>query len=301
MEDIARIVVESEDGAVGIPAVAHIPLLHLAAGRVDAELVELRAGLGQQALDGRREEKPVGVRRVNLSQRLKLLDVPLPGHLVERQPQHVPSPEKRLGDIGGVDQILPCLAPAEIVGRVGIDRILIGRQGPLAQLAPLHALGRLVVGQCEPGSDAGHEPAESLHVDHAAVAVVERGREFCLHIFLQLAPGHVFQHGLGYLVGQRAPILAVGGLLLCFPGCVQGQEQHHCSHHDIKSLHLIVYLILFWVFVDFTVRTMRYISFPHICRSSGSSRSLMFSTAASIWRASKSMRWLPIVTADSEH
>ena len=68
VEDVAGIVVEGKDGAVGIPAVAHIPFLHLAAGGVDAELVELGLGLGQQALDGRREEKPVGVWRVNLAQ-----------------------------------------------------------------------------------------------------------------------------------------------------------------------------------------------------------------------------------------
>ena len=189
MEDVGGIVVEGEDRPVGIPSVAHIPLLHLAAGRVDTELIIAPAvgGLGEEALDDRREEEPVGVGRVDGAQALELFDVALLRRLVEGHPQCVPRPEERLGDVGGVDEVLPRLAPAEIVGRGGIDAVSVGGEGPLPELSALLPLRRIVVGKGEPGCDAGHQPSEGLHVDHGAVAVVERGRELRQHVLLQFA------------------------------------------------------------------------------------------------------------------
>ena len=245
MEDIARIVVEGEDRSVGIPAISHIPLLHLAAGRIDAELVELGTRFGQQALYGRREEEPVGIRRIYLAQGLELLDIPLLGHLIERQPEGVPCPEERLGDIGGVDEILPRLAPAEVVGRLGIDRILIGSQGHLTELPALFSLCRIIIGQCEPRRDTGHQPSEGFHIDHTAVAVVERGRELRLHVLLQLTLGHILEYGQCHLIGQCAPILPVGRLLLGFLGSLHGQEQRKSHHHGKKSFHGYFFSIYF--------------------------------------------------------
>ena len=111
MEDIARIVVEGESRPVGIPAVAHIPFLHLAAGRIHPEFIVRRAGFGHETLDGGREKKPVGVGRIYFAQGRELLDVALFGGLVERHPQTVVGPEKTLGDIGRVDKILPRDSP----------------------------------------------------------------------------------------------------------------------------------------------------------------------------------------------
>ena len=73
VEDVGAVVVESEGRSVGIPSVADIPFFHLPACRIDAVLVvgdvERRivgCGLGNETLYRRREQQPVGVRRVYL-------------------------------------------------------------------------------------------------------------------------------------------------------------------------------------------------------------------------------------------
>ena len=224
MKHEARVVVEGEVRAVGIPSVAYIPFLHLPASHVDAVLVELSAGFRQQTLDGRGEEEPVGVGRVNLAERLELFDVPLLGHFVEGHPQGVPSTEERFGEEGGIHQILSRTAPAQIVGRVGVDGVLVGCQGPFPQFFALLALGCLVVGQCQPRGDTRHQSAESLHIHHAAVAIVERRRELGLHVLLQLACGHVLEDGTGHLVSQRTPVFTVG--LFCLLRFLGGLQRH---------------------------------------------------------------------------
>ena len=52
MEHIAAVVVESKHGAIGIPAIAYVPLFNLTASGVYAELIVLSTSLSQQALDG---------------------------------------------------------------------------------------------------------------------------------------------------------------------------------------------------------------------------------------------------------
>ena len=86
VEDIAAVIVESEHGTVGIPAIAHIPLFDLTASGVDAKLIERSFSLRQQTLDRRREKEPVGVRRINLAHALELLDIPLLGDIIKRYP-----------------------------------------------------------------------------------------------------------------------------------------------------------------------------------------------------------------------
>ena len=116
MEYVTGIVVKSKYRAIGIPAIPNIPFLHLTAGRIHTELVESSASLGQQALNSRREEEPVGVRRVDLTHILELFDISLFRYLVERFPQNVPSSQERLCDVGRINQILTCDTPTEIVG-----------------------------------------------------------------------------------------------------------------------------------------------------------------------------------------
>ena len=174
MENVAAVIVEGENRTIGIPAVTYVPLLDLATGRIHTELIELRAGFRQQTLDRRGEEKPIGVWRVDPAHTLELMDITLFGDIVERHPQGIPSTEERFGDIGGIHQILPSLAPTEIVGRVWIDRISIGCESPFTKLSALLAFGGVVIGQRQPGSDTCHQTSEGLHINHRAVAVVER-------------------------------------------------------------------------------------------------------------------------------
>ena len=148
MEHIRRVVVEGEHGAVGIPAVAYIPLFHLANGGHHTIIVVFlqSCSLCDEALDGTREEEPVGVGRLNLAQHLKLLDVALLRHLVEWHPKGVVGTDERLSDVGGIHEVLSAHAPTEVVGRGGVYGVLERGQCPLAQLATLLALGGVVVG-----------------------------------------------------------------------------------------------------------------------------------------------------------
>ena len=66
------------------------------------------------------------------------------------------------------------------------------------------------------------------------------------------------------------------------PG-VKSDEIGLASMDVSPVFHWMVYLILWVVFVDLTVRMMRYIFFPHIPWSNGSSWLLMSSTDADSW------------------
>ena len=61
-----------------------------------------------------------------------------------------------------------------------------------------------------PWGDSGHEAAEGLHVGHANVAAVPVGADLHLHVFLEVAFGHVAEHGCGDGVGEIGPVPAVG-------------------------------------------------------------------------------------------
>ena len=52
MEHVAAVVIESEYRTVSIPAITNIPLLYLAAGRIDAIFIEIATRLCHEALDG---------------------------------------------------------------------------------------------------------------------------------------------------------------------------------------------------------------------------------------------------------
>ena len=209
LDDERVVVVEGEGRPVAVESVADVPLLHLAHGHLDAEGIVLPSGEEEEALLHSAEEEPVGVGRVVASQTLQLLDVPLLGDVVQGFPQGAVAPEETLDDVGGVHQRLSAATPPQVVGAFGVHGIGVSLQRPLAQLAALQSFGRVVVGQCEPGSDARHESSEALHVGHFLVAVVPRGREFQLHVLLERAVGHVLQHGSGHGVGQFRPVGAV--------------------------------------------------------------------------------------------
>ena len=148
------------------------------------------------------------------------------GYVVERFPQGVVGADEALGKVSRVDKRLSFLSPEQIVGRAGIDGVLIGCQSPLTELTALLTFCRVVIGKREPGSDTCHQAAEGLHINHLAVAIVEGGGELGLHVLLQFAFGHILQYGLCHLIGQGAPVFAVGLLGLLFLGCLGGQEQH---------------------------------------------------------------------------
>ena len=164
----------------------------------------------------------------------KLLQVALLGHLIERLPECIVSTEETLCDIGCIYQILTADAPAEIVRILRINGILIRSQRPFTQLLALLTFGCSIIRKGEPWSHASHQSAEALHIEHFLVAVVEAGTELCLHILLQLALSHVFEHRLRHLIGKRAPILAVA-LLNCL---LLGRDSHKWNqsqderHHD---------------------------------------------------------------------
>ena len=149
----------------------------------------------------------------------------LNGERVQWQPQGVVGAYERLGYVGGVDQVLPCGSPDQVVGAFRVNAVLVAGQGPLAQLAHLGSLVGSPFRGCEavriqaqPRCYACHQAAEGLHVHHLAVAVVKRGRELGLHVLLQLAFGHVLQHGLRHFPGLLAPVFAVRqrcSLFLC--------------------------------------------------------------------------------------
>ena len=233
MEHVAAVVIESEYRTVSIPAITYIPLLYLAAGRIDAVFIEIATRLRHETLDGRREEQPVGIRRVDVAELGKLLQVSLLGHLIERLPECIVSTEETLGDIGCIYQVLTADAPAEIVRILRINGILVRSQRPFTQLLALLALGCSIIRKGEPWSHTCHQSAEALHIEHLLVAVVEAGTELCLHILLQLAFSHVFQYRLSHLVSQSAPIFTVA-LLLHF---LLGRNSHERNQRQDESHH----------------------------------------------------------------
>ena len=235
MEHIAAVVIECERRTIGIPAIAYIPLLYLAAGRVHTVFIEIATRLCHEALDGRREEKPVGIRRIDVAELGKLLQVSLLGHLIQWLPECIVSTEETLGDIGCINQVLTADAPAEIVRVLRIYGILVGSQGPLTQLLALLAFGCGIIRKSQPGSHTSHQSAEALHIEHLPVAVVEAWTELRLHILLQLALCHILQHGLSHLIGKRAPILAVALLLCLLLRCADSHERNQSQkkgNHD---------------------------------------------------------------------
>ena len=127
-------------------------------------------------------------------------------------PQRVPSPEKTLCDVCRIYEILSCHSPAQVVGTIGVNGVLVTLQRPFPQLLALLSLAAVVVGQCQPRRDASHQTAEALHVCHALVATVPCGRHLHTHVLLQFAARHVAQHGLTNLHQQRHPVVAVARL-----------------------------------------------------------------------------------------
>ena len=118
-----------------------------------------------------------------------------------------------------------------------VNTVLIRSQCPLAQLSALLTLGGVIIRQGEPRSDTRHQATEGLHIDHFAVAVVERWRELCLHVLLQLTLGHILQYGLCHLPSLLTPILAVGlQRLLHFLGLNRCQR-HQCYQYKKYFLH----------------------------------------------------------------
>ena len=164
----------------------------------------------------------------------KLLQVALLGHVIQRLPQGIVSTKETLGDISSIHQVLSSDTPTEVVRTLRVNGILIGSQSPLTQLLALLALGSIVIRQGKPRSHASHQSTEALHVEYLLVAVVEARTELRLHVLLQLALRHVFQHGLSHLVSQGAPIFTVALLLYLLLGTHPNErnQRQKDGHHD---------------------------------------------------------------------
>ena len=164
----------------------------------------------------------------------KLGEVAFLGHLIQWHPQGVVSTEETLGDVSGIHQVLSTDTPTEIVWVLRIDSVLVGSQSPLTQLLALLALGSIVIRQGKPRSHASHQSSEAFHVEHLLVAVVEARTELRLHVLLQLALRHIFQHGLSHLVSQGAPIFTVALLLYLLLGTHPNErnQRQKDGHHD---------------------------------------------------------------------
>ena len=201
MEYETAVIVEGKGRSVRVPAVACVPFFHFSNGRVDAVGIIGRSGLGQETFDGRGEQQPVGIGRVDAAQQGKLFDIPLLGGIVERFPQLVEGTKKTLGNVGGVYQRLTFLAPQQVVGALRVDGVGIALQGPFAQLLAHGSFFCLVIGQGQPRCNACHQASEGFHVGHFLVASVPRGAYFYNHVLLQFPFSHVAQDGSCHLVG----------------------------------------------------------------------------------------------------
>ena len=129
--------------------------------------------------------------------------------------------------------------PAEIVRTLRVNGILVGSQRPLTQLLALLAFGSSIIRKGEPWSHTCHQSAEALHIEHLLVAVVEARTELSLHILLQLALSHVFEHWLRHLIGQRAPILAVALLRHFLLGICPHEWDYRQDYHYDCSIYII--------------------------------------------------------------
>jgi len=138
-----------------------------------------------------------------------------------------------------VFHLLTADAPAEIVRTLRVNGILVGSQRPLTQLLALLALGCGIIRKGEPWSHTCHQSAEALHIEHLPVAVVEAGTELSLHVLLQLALSHVFEHRLRHLIGKRAPILTVALLRHFLLGIYSHERSHSQDYHDDRSIYII--------------------------------------------------------------
>ena len=201
MEYETAVIVEGKSWSVRVPAVACVPFFHFSNGRVDAVGIIGRSGLGQETFDGRGEQQPVGIGRIDAAQQGEFFDITLLGGSVERLPQLVEGSEEAFGNIGSVYQWLTFLAPQQVVGALRVDGVGIALQGPFAQLLAHGSFFRLVIGQGEPRCNACHQASEGFHVGHFLVASVPRGAYFYNHVFLQFPFSHVAQDGSCHLVG----------------------------------------------------------------------------------------------------
>ena len=175
LDDVCIIVVEGKRGAITVEAVADIPFLGLRHSHLDAEGIVSAIDIHKERLFHTYEQEPVGIGRVVAAQALQFLDVALLGDVVKWFPQRLVAAEEALHDVGRIHQRLSAALPSQIVGALGVNGIGVGLQGPLAQLAAHLAFLCVVVGQRQPGSNAGHKSAEAFHVGHLLVAIVPSG------------------------------------------------------------------------------------------------------------------------------
>ena len=219
LDDVGVVVVKGKRGTVRIEAVADVPFLSFAHRHLNAEGVVAAVHVHQERLFHTHKQQPVGIRGVIATQALQFLDIARLSQRIQRLPEGFVSTEQALHDVSCIHQRLAATCPSEVVRALGIYGILVGLQRPFAQLLALLSLGGVVVRQSQPGSDTSHQATEAFHVGHFLVAVVPSGRELQLHVLLECAVGHVFQHGRCHRVGQFHPVgtvtLTVAQGILC--------------------------------------------------------------------------------------
>ena len=79
MEYITAVIIKGKYGAIGIPAIAHIPFFYLATCHVYTEFIIASAGFGKETFNDRRKEKPVRVGWIYTAKFLEFLEITLFG------------------------------------------------------------------------------------------------------------------------------------------------------------------------------------------------------------------------------
>ena len=163
VDDIAVIIIPMIRRAVGIHAVADIPLLELADAVVDAEVVTGHLVAAEKSFDHAGEQEPVGEAGLDISgEEEGLFDLVLGGGV-----QVLPEPggaDEGEGHEGGVDEGLAVGVPGHIIFCVGVYGIGDGFEG---EGTVFGAEGDLFLGAAfgvEPGCEAAEQAGEGFEI-----------------------------------------------------------------------------------------------------------------------------------------
>ena len=84
----------------------YIPLFHLAQSGDNTVSITLGTSLAQETFYRRREQQPVGIRRVHTAQLGELFNVTPFSQTIQRHPQSIVSSQEAFSNISGIDQRL---------------------------------------------------------------------------------------------------------------------------------------------------------------------------------------------------
>ena len=111
MEYEAVVIVKGKSRSVAIEAVTYIPLFHLAQSGDNTVSITLGTSLAQETFYRRREQQPVGIRRVHTAQLGELFNVTPFSQTIQRHPQSIVSSQEAFSNISGIDQRLSLFPP----------------------------------------------------------------------------------------------------------------------------------------------------------------------------------------------